>query len=430
MHKKDSSTYGSTEMSVKTIRTSCYLVFFFLCPVPAWSQSTLALEAYSEHREAVRELPYGAESFAGTTALSKTDLDSALKILLQGGGLDDILAEELAEISYTIKSNRYGTWKLVGVGDSNPGLYPLLDSALVEAQQEMLREQLSGEIDSFDSYKVGIVLSPEDREDVGQMARYIREAIAVGLTAENYRNARSDGDSEDQEDFEVVEASPKGLGAHYFGLSTKIIDNRGRMTFSALQNLRSGVVGPDETTITFGYEKGLDDSEESLRSALAARKTCIRNLGDRGGEKESMACANLLVEALNSIQSEEIEKQERVSVSIKYKDIDSFEYVDPASMFEARFPGTHSFTFAATYGRNLDLGILDTKPGQLAVSASFEDVKDNSELNDRGLLQATYTLNFEGFEVPISLTWSNKSELVRDSDANIGGHIGIQVRTQ
>ena len=49
-------------------------------------------------------------------------------------------------------------------------------------------------------------------------------------------------------------------------------------------------------------------------------------------------------------------------------------------------------------------------------------------LNDRGLLQATYTLNFDQFSIPITLSWSNKSELVGESDAELGGHIGIQYR--
>lgn len=405
---------------------SAFILFFVYPPyinIASAQGFTDMLGAYDAVQPTTQALPYGGQTSSGTTASTKTDLDSVLKILLQGGDLGDILAEELAEFDFNLKTNRYGTWKFRGGVEVNPDLYPRLVTALDGANLMTLKDQLSGQIDSFDSYTAEILLSPESKEDVGRQAQFLENAYYWGVQAQRQLAASSVDEQNDGK--ELVFSTLDPATRRMFAAS---LDNRGKMTFSAKSTIRSGLTGPDETSISIGYERGIGSDVDSIQRLLSANSSCI--FAESWTMNRDLPNACLSAAAIVPALITEAEKQERIAISLKYSEIDGFSYIDQASSFSQNYKSTKSFALSVAYGRNFRPPISKAQGARFDAAFTFDDVKDNAELNDRGLLQATYTIDFGDFEVPIALTWSNKSELVGDADAKLGGHIGIQYRRQ
>ena len=385
---------------------------------------------YDDLANIATTLPYGTESGAGTTASTKTDLDSKLRILIQGGDFGDILAEEFLDIDWNIKTNRYGTWKLKGGVDTDATVYTKLASALDEAELTALKDQLQAGIDNLDSYALELLLAPEGQESVGLQFLQIRYAAQRGKAAALALSvARSEENSGHHK-----ESQEAGLSAIEQEFLASAVDNRGKLTFSAKHEIRRGVVGPDQTTIAINYERGLGTTSESLQRFISANSDCLSqiSIGQRDSlELNSQVGLECLSKAASMTQMlASAKEQERIGVKLEYSDIDDFFYEDADSMFSQQYPGTYAFSLSASYGRRMAAPISNAKHARLDASLTFDDVKDNEQLNDRGLLQVTYTVDFGDFEVPIALTWSNKSELVGEADAKIGGHIGIQYRPE
>lgn len=399
-------------------------LFYSLYSSAATAQyDTQAITNYETSVAAAMALPYGGQSGTGATASTKTDLDSALKILLAGGDIGDIIADQFAEFDYNLKTNRYGTWKFRSAIETDAKVYPRLAAALDAAQQTSLKDQLASQIDTLDSYTIEILLSPEDKESVGRQANLLANAYSRGFAARSLVNSQfKDPGSEFQS---LMLAGPMESDFRAIGSS---LDNRGKMTFSAKRTIRSAITGPDETAITFGYERGLSGDAESVLRLVSANKNCSGMQSWTSSHQIDKNCISTLAAVPGMVES--ADKQERVAIKLVYSEIDSFDFSDQASMFTQTFEGTRSFSLSVAYGRNYEAKFLKAGGARLDASLTFEDVKGNADLNDRGLLQATYTLDFGRFEIPIALTWSNKSELVGDADAEFGGHIGIQFRSQ
>lgn len=377
--------------------------------------------AYDAYREVALTQAQGSQSSSGTTASSQTDLESWVKILLQGGDIGDALLEEFGEIDVNLRTTRRGTWKLRSAINGDPQVYAGLATALDEAQLQDRKAELASELGVLDEYSLEILLSPDDKESVAQL--YNKLAYSLSVAQSLHLTIATVGRNEARP---VNSIRPLTLNTHSSRMVAQSVDNRDKINFSAKHTVRKGVVGPKETSIAFSFERGLSGGADSIvrRASLNAGCGAIRS-----GSKVlalSDECLRMLL-AVPAMIAESV-KKERIAVSIKYSELDAFEFSDPASTFSQSFASTRSFTLSAGYGRNFTPSFAGVDGARLDAALSFEDVKDNSTLNDRGLLQATYTLDFGDFELPISLTWSNKSELVGDSDAKIGGHIGIQFR--
>ncbi len=409
-----------TERRALILKSKTFLLLFF------FTTSLQAKDSYDVDAvlfEASRNVPYGSQSSAGATAATKTDFESILRLLVQGGDLGDILAEEFAEVEWNIRTNRYGTWSLRGSGDQNPELYPMLAMALDSAGQGDLKEQLSGEVGSLDVYSVELLLSPEDEESVGQLASLLAGSYQLGnrLLVMNANENLADLSAE----------SFRELSSSEVSVAAAALDNRGKMTFSAKRTLRRGVAGPDQTDIKFTYERPLGASAQTVLQMID-RFDC-GTINDvivkiRGGLVSTLS--EQCVQQFRTVPAllQDAKKGERLSVSLVYSQIDDFQFMNEPTSFSQSYRSNESFKLVAGYGRNYEHTFLEASGARLDAQFSFEDVKDDDMLNDRGLLQATYTLNFDQFSIPITLSWSNKSELVGESDAELGGHIGIQYR--
>ena len=408
------------------IRSFCLFLAFIVLPIPSAANAQYVplsnAKAYENYAKVAKRQAQGSQSSSGTNASSQTDLDSLIKFLIQGGDIGDFLVEEYGEIDINLKTNRHGTWKFRTAINADPQVYTGLAMALDAAQLADLESQLNSNIDALDDFTVEILLAPDDKESVASLYNRLHYSLSLSqqLVQAATRNVSSGGRAIDT-------IAPQPLDAISARMVAMSVDNRDKVVFSAKHTVRRGVVGPEETAFVFGFERGISSGADAIIRRAGfddecagffsnwtlfsqAPKTCLNNL---------LAIPTLVSEA---------SKKERISVSIKYSELDSFEFSDADSSFSQSFASTRSFTLAAAYGRNYTPNIPGVEGARLDATLSFEDVKDNAMLNDRGLLQATYTLDFGNIELPISLTWSNKSELVGDADAKIGGHIGIQFR--
>lgn len=389
------------------------------CPALAQGLAE-SIKAYDAISPETAKLPYGVQSISGAATSSDIDLDSILRILAQGGDVGDILADEFAEFDINLKTNRYGTWKLRGGIDTDAEVEPRLAAALDAAQLSTLKAQLNSQIETLDAYSIAIVLSPESKEDVGRQSLTLQTAFTGGLVSQHLLLSLQDKKSFDALMSKSIDISHnrRKLGA--------MLENRSKLAFSAKKTFRSGIVGPDKTEISVSYSRPLGNGAESVRRIMESNQNCAGISSWRTYSEFDLNCASTL--AALPRMFDEADKQQKLSFSLTYSDMDAFAYADMPSMFSQSYESTRALSISAAYGRNYTPNLPNVTGGRLDASFSFEDVKNDVELNDRGILQATYTLNFESFALPITLTWSNKSELVGDADAKLGGHIGIQYR--
>lgn len=204
--------------------------------------------------------------------------------------------------------------------------------------------------------------------------------------------------------------SAAGLASYH-----QLVDNQPQFHFTAERKIRDPLVGPDELSVKVTYEG-------SWRNLNRATRGC------EGDWDED--CLRKYMDYVETWE-DAIDKAYRFSFSGEYVDTDGetidtgLQGLDPLVSEDAR-----KLVLRAGWGRDLDLG--DGEPVKLDLVGSYEDVSDDPNRQDRGILRLTLTRNVGKMSIPLGIVYANHGEFLdaEGTDARLSAHVGLTFKMQ
>jgi len=180
-----------------------------------------------------------------------------------------------------------------------------------------------------------------------------------------------------------------------------LIDNQPQLMFSATTRQRDDLIGPDETTASFTFEFPFGANLTGFAREFGA---------NRCSEWGSSDCLEAFRDYVAN-QSEMSALSPRFSVSIEYVDVDDYRVslADPVVTFAQT--GARKLVASAGMGLRFrgDGFAADTR---FDFALKREDVSDDPTRNNRTVATATWTKQFAGMSIPVTLIYSNKPEFL------------------
>ncbi len=194
-----------------------------------------------------------------------------------------------------------------------------------------------------------------------------------------------------------------------------LVDNQPQLIFSATARERSDFVGPDEQMVSLVFEipmggnlRGFDRKHRSNSCRNWESESCLESFRDYVAAQSQLSTL-----------------APRFALSIEYGKIDDYNFSLNDPMVSVSQKGSRKLIASATYGMRFK-GDGATKDTRLDIAIKFEDLSDDPMRNDRTVASATWTKQFFGMSIPVSLIYSNKPEFIDQQmpgqrlSANIG----------
>ena len=193
-----------------------------------------------------------------------------------------------------------------------------------------------------------------------------------------------------------------------------LVDNQPQLMFNITTRERDELVGPDEqmASLTFEFPLGA-------------------NLWNFNRKHGSGSCNNWRSETCLEAFGKYIGSQSRISMmaprfslSVEYVNIDDYNVnlTDPMVMFSQS--GTRKLVASAAFGMRFN-GEGAMKDTRFDLAIKHEDLSDDPMRNNRTVASATWTKQFTGMSLPVTLIYSNQSEFI--DQQNLGERFSANV---
>jgi len=202
---------------------------------------------------------------------------------------------------------------------------------------------------------------------------------------------------------------------------------------TATKSIRDELVGPESWGVKVTYEKSFVDFNGFRKFAGAGRaagdKCAILDQSAALDSAEALVATDNCLTALDAYvdrYAEQIDNDSRWNVSLQYTQIDDWRYALPDDGVDLDLPKHDRLIASAGFGRAIQ---RSSAKDRVDFEAAYDsNMGDDETYNSRFVVTLTYTRRIMDMDMPISITYANKSEFLGDTDKQIGMHIGIKYR--
>lgn len=205
-------------------------------------------------------------------------------------------------------------------------------------------------------------------------------------------------------------------------LFADLVNNQPQVYATAAYRSRQELVGPDELTAKFSWEKGFFNIN-SMRGKLGA--DCLAKVNTSGtAVPECLASYSDWVTKNRS----RIKAGERIALSAEYSEDDAYSFQRPTDNVNLRLSSSHKLMASFSYGRYLIFG-NENQNTRLDVMAQYEDFSKDATKRDRGVGSITLTRKIsDSVSLPIGLVYANHGQFLGDVDKKFSAHFGLKFK--
>jgi hypothetical protein len=207
-----------------------------------------------------------------------------------------------------------------------------------------------------------------------------------------------------------------------FAKMVEMINNQDQFYVTGTGHRRDELIGPNEFNIKLFYERGLGN----IRSLRKAIPDCFGPEAEAKWAGPSGDCLDKYSQAVKNWNPEE---GNRLSFSLEYANRESHHIGRPDIGLNLDKAGNWSLIGKAAYGRYLSINQDGQQSTRLDVSASWENVSDDPERQDRGVASVTFTQRInDDLSIPIALVYANHSKFKGEVDKDLSAHFGLSYK--
>jgi hypothetical protein len=277
-------------------------------------------------------------------------------------------------------------------------------SRKADEEYEDLRDQLSDQLPAFDAQTkfkdVGV--SP----DLARRAIKAREESwrAEFRSMDNVRNIL--------------------LRAKYLDL-VDLVNNQPQLNFGVEYTQRDDLAGPDEWRARLVYERGIVNVNTARAFSLSPRCRSSE-LGGRDAAGRLLCLAEYLDDPGTQ---KRLKGGDRFAASLEFVRRDKYRFSLPNDGVDLHEDAYNSYIGSVAYGFYIAFDKQGDATSRVDVKASYEDVSDDPNRQDRGLVVATLTQRILGKQlVALSLVYATKPEFRGEVDEEISARLGFNYK--
>jgi hypothetical protein len=208
------------------------------------------------------------------------------------------------------------------------------------------------------------------------------------------------------------------LAANHVLEFRKLVDNQPQLTFSFTARERDDLVGPDEQMASLAFEFPLGANLWGFSRKYGS--------SDCKNGWDSQDCLRRYREYIEN-QSQISKLAPRLSVSVDWSRIDDYSVnlSDPIVSYSQE--GSDKIVASLGFGMRFD-GEGATRDTRFDMAFKYEDLSDDPTRNSRSVGSATWTKQFRGLSIPVTLVYSNKPEFLdqQATGERLSANIGIK----
>jgi hypothetical protein len=321
------------------------------------------------------------------------------------------------------------------VGDAN--LYEPVKNALPETVREARSKELESGLELGDTLTAGVFLNLVG-DDWGRVPRFATEPLfadiwKVVFTEESPFHAASRKADEEYEDLRdqlsdqlpAFDAQTKfkdvGVSPDLARRAIKAREESWRAEFRSMDNVRNILLRAkyldlvdlvnNQPQLNFGVEYTQRDDLELGGRDAAGRLLCLAEyLDDPGTQKR-------------------LKGGDRFAASLEFVRRDKYRFSLPNDGVDLNEDAYNSYIGSVAYGFYIAFDKQGDATSRVDVKASYEDVSDDPNRQDRGLVVATLTQRILGKQlVALSLVYATKPEFRGEVDEEISARLGFNYK--
>jgi hypothetical protein len=305
------------------------------------------------------------------------------------------------ELTYSLVNRRFGRDFTVARAQLAPiyqGAWaragmPMIDGALLGTQLAAVTQISSSGLDTatpFTAYPPELTtLRDEIKQKVAEIAPLIGKATAAT-----------------QQELDGL----KGLAA--------LVEHQPQLLFSLSHDIRDDIVGPEKLSAKLTLELTRYNLGNFLRGPGAV---CTDANAVKLGQQAYASCRSALNGYLNE-SGTALNAQPRWKLSAAYQRVKAIRYAYPNDGVELHLPETERIEVTAGWGRPLQADRVDV---EVAYDSNIDSDANNKE---RVKATLTYTRRVGGMDVPFSLVYANRNEILGRVDHQLSLNLGIKFR--
>jgi hypothetical protein len=214
-----------------------------------------------------------------------------------------------------------------------------------------------------------------------------------------------------QEEAEAKEVLSRRLEETRLSEFYKLVDNQPQLHLTTAYRWRDAVLGPSGLSAKLSYEYGFANVNKFRKAANKDNQITLEDYSDYLSKPRTQAF---------------LEHDDRISGSIEYVDDRKDRILLPDDGIDLTIGNGTSLKLTGTYGRSLrvapDLRVLS----RVDLSASYEDISDDPQRQDRGIASVTYSARVrDPWFFTIVFNYANHAKYLPQSDKDFGAHVGI-----
>ncbi len=214
------------------------------------------------------------------------------------------------------------------------------------------------------------------------------------------------------------------------------VNNRSQLFASLSYRERDDIAGPDTLNLKVTYELGLSglgslqralkkggtDKDKAKQRKVKTQECVLRPDAPLEPTCDGAALAEVIQEWGKAA------KENRISFSLEYTDVDSVEVDLPDLGVAFSAENQKSLVISAAWGRQL--GKHERAP-RIDFQASYEDVSDDPNRRDRGVASLVLSQKIgDNWTLPLGILYANHSRFLEGEDEDVSAHFGIRYNIQ
>jgi hypothetical protein len=208
----------------------------------------------------------------------------------------------------------------------------------------------------------------------------------------------------------------------------ELINNQEQIYFSTQYNDRNPLAGASSWTVNGTYAMG----GKNITKFLAAQKKLGNcDIGQMVKEQNSQTptVSQTCLQQLNAyVGPDTIDRTWRLALSLDFSRTEANTITVSQLSTPVTTPRVDSQIISLTAGRRFDPP-SSTRERRIDVTASYENVTDDPNLEDRIIASVTWTQEITNtFSLPITLSYANKSQFLPEDDHDLSAHFAVSYK--
>ena len=203
-----------------------------------------------------------------------------------------------------------------------------------------------------------------------------------------------------------------------------LIDNQPQLTIAAQKNFRDPLVGGDEVSGKLTYEWG----RANLNNALS--NTCNDELDTPATDKiEAPKLGRCLAEFTDFTHKNQalLKDVDKFSFSAEYRNVSQEVFDLPQQgLTGLKIDAVKKVIISAGWSHLFPDPSGGDQPVRLDFVASYENVTNDPQRQDRGVATLTFTRKFGSLTVPFGIVYANHGEFLSDVNKQLSAHLGLK----